>query len=142
MSNYGIVLNCWIQVLLKDGTMKGQKSKLVRRKYDEKFKLQALKMIENGQSVLSIAQHLGISEGLLHRRKTHKTQNSSALEKEILLLKAKLKQTETERDILKKPRSNSAVRPEADFRFIQSLSKSFAIFGFVLTFEGQQKCFL
>jgi transposase len=82
--------------------MKREKAKLVRRKYDEDFKLQALKMIENGQSVRSTAQHLGISEGLLHKWKSHKSQNGSALEKEILLLKAKLKQTETERDILKK----------------------------------------
>lgn len=47
--------------------MKAEKAKLVRRKYDEEFKLRALKMIENGQSVRSTAQHLGIREGLLHK---------------------------------------------------------------------------
>ena len=82
--------------------MKAQKAKLVRRKYDEEFKLQALKMIDNGQSVRSTAQHLGISEGLLHKWKARNRQNGSALEQEVRLLKAQLKQTETERDILKK----------------------------------------
>ena len=82
--------------------MKREKTTRVRRKYDEEFKRQALKMIENGQSVRSTAQHLGISEGLLHHWKHHYRQKGSALEQEILQLKAKLKQTETERDILKK----------------------------------------
>ncbi|MEW6130745.1 MAG: hypothetical protein AB1757_27195 [Acidobacteriota bacterium] len=36
--------------------MKTQKAKLARRKYDEEFKLQSLKMIDNGQSVRSTAQ--------------------------------------------------------------------------------------
>jgi transposase len=91
--------------------MKRQKANLVRRKYDEDFKLQALKMIENRQSVPSTAQHLGISEGLLHKWKHKQTQNGSALEKEILALKANLKQTETERDSLKKALSIFSRQP-------------------------------
>jgi len=43
--------------------MKKEKATRVRRQYDEQFKLQALKMIDNGQSVRSTAQHLGIKRG-------------------------------------------------------------------------------
>ena len=37
------------------------------RKYDAQFKEEALKQIENGQSVSSVAQALGISEALLYQ---------------------------------------------------------------------------
>ncbi len=40
-----------------------------RRKYDDAFKQQALQMIRLGQSMPSIAQTLGISEGLLYKWK-------------------------------------------------------------------------
>lgn len=82
--------------------MKSQKASSVRRKYDDEFKLQAVRMVENGQSVRSVAQNLGISENLLHQWKKSKHSNRSALEQENSLLKAKLKQVEIERDILKK----------------------------------------
>jgi transposase len=82
--------------------MKSQKATAVRRKYDEEFKLQALRMIENGQSVRSVAQNLGISESLLHQWKKSRHANRSALEQENARLQAKIKQVETERDILKK----------------------------------------
>ena len=82
--------------------MKSQKAIAVRRKYDDEFKLQALKMIENGQSVRSVAQNLGISENILHQWKKRRHTNRSALEQENAQLKAKLKLIETERDILKK----------------------------------------
>lgn len=82
--------------------MKSQKATSVRRKYDEEFKVQALKLIENGQSVRSVAQNLGISESLLHKWKQTRHANRSALEQENAQLQAKLKQVETERDILKK----------------------------------------
>jgi transposase-like protein len=39
-----------------------QPTKLIRHKYDEEFKKQALAMVRNGQSVRSAAQALGISE--------------------------------------------------------------------------------
>ena len=82
--------------------MKSQKTASVRRKYDDEFKLQALKMIEQGQSVRSVAQNLGISENLLHQWKKTRIANRSALEEENARLLARLKQVETERDILKK----------------------------------------
>ncbi len=40
-----------------------------RRKYDEQFKRDALRMIDNGQSVRSVAQALGIAESQLHKWK-------------------------------------------------------------------------
>jgi transposase len=82
--------------------MKSPKATSVRRKYDDEFKLQALKMIENGQSVRSVAQNLGISENLLHQWKKSRHANRSALEEENARLQAKLRQVEQERDILKK----------------------------------------
>jgi len=82
--------------------MKSQKATPVRRKYDDEFKLQALKMIENGQSVRSAAQNLGVSENLLHHWKKTKPANRSALEEENSRLQVKLKQVELERDSLKK----------------------------------------
>lgn len=82
--------------------MKALKATGVRRKYDEEFKLQALKMIDNGQSVRSVAQSLGVSENLLHKWKHAKHGPLTVLEQENAALKAKLKQLETERDILKK----------------------------------------
>jgi transposase len=82
--------------------MKGHKAASVRRKYDEDFKLQALKMIDSGQSVRSVAQSLGVSENLLHKWKQTKHGKMTALEEENAGLKAKLRQLETERDILKK----------------------------------------
>lgn len=82
--------------------MKAAKATRVRRKYDEEFKLQALKMIDNGQSVRSVSQALGVSENLLHKWKQSKPARLTSLEEENVALKARLKQLEIERDILKK----------------------------------------
>jgi transposase-like protein len=43
-----------------------KKPGLARRKYDEEFKRQALRMVRDGQPTRSVAQALGISENLLH----------------------------------------------------------------------------
>ncbi len=71
-----------------------------RRKYDDAFRQQALQMIRLGQSVPTIAQSLGISEGLLYKWK--QTLRPSAVDEEVIHLRHQLKQVETERDILKK----------------------------------------
>ena len=71
-----------------------------RRKYDDAFKQQALLLIRQGQSVPSVAQALGISEGLLYKWK--RALRPAAVEQELDQLRQKLKQVETERDILKK----------------------------------------
>ena len=82
--------------------MKEQKVTNYRRKYDEDFKRNALKMIENGQSVRSVAQALGEASGQLHKWKRIARQHTSPSEQEVLALRARLKQVEMERDILKK----------------------------------------
>jgi transposase len=85
-----------------------------RRKYDEDFKAEVLKMIENGQSISAVSQSLGIGENLLYRWKNkhkskvkevikgEKSDFSLKLLEENESLKEKVKQLETERDILKK----------------------------------------
>ena len=71
-----------------------------RRKYDDAYKQQALQMMRIGQSVPTVAQALGISEGLLYKWK--QSLRSSEADQELEQLRQKLKQVETERDILKK----------------------------------------
>ena len=73
-----------------------------RRKYDEEFKRDALKMIDNGQTVRSVAESLGVGENLLHKWKRTNRAGASDLERENLELRAKNRQLELERDILKK----------------------------------------
>ena len=72
------------------------------RKYDDEFKKNAVKKVLDGQSVASLARELGVGENLLHKWKKAKIETSSGLEKENLELKKKLRETEMERDILKK----------------------------------------
>lgn len=81
-----------------------------RRKYDATFKQEVLKMIDNGRSVSEVAQSLGIGENLIYRwrAKTNKkveltaTVEAKELLSELQLLREKLRQTELEREILKK----------------------------------------
>ena len=82
-----------------------KKNRQTHRKYDPQFRQEAIKQVENGRSVSSVAQALGISEALLYgwRKKaliqpTTGTAGSSELE----ALRKQVKQLETERDILKK----------------------------------------
>lgn len=73
-----------------------------RRKYDDEFKQQALQLVRNGQSARSVAQSLGISESLLHKWKQRGRETQADLTQENEQLRLRLKQAETERDILKK----------------------------------------
>jgi transposase len=82
-----------------------------RRKYDADFKAEVLKMVESGQSVPELSKNLGISESIIYRwqykskpvaKEVGKGDSPSALQAENEGLKARLKQTELERDILKK----------------------------------------
>jgi transposase len=70
------------------------------RTYDDTFKQQALQLIWLGQSVPTEAQALGLGEGLLYKWKQAQRPATQAQEPE--QLRARLKQVETERDILKK----------------------------------------
>jgi transposase len=71
-----------------------------RRKYDDMFKQQAMQMLRLGQSVPTVAEALGIGEGVLYKWK--QAQRPAAADQELEQLRARLKQVETERDILKK----------------------------------------
>ncbi len=86
--------------------MKEKKTRQPRRRYDSEFKENALQMIENGRSVSSISQALGVSEGLLYtwKSKAKKNKNSpnKGEEDELKALRKRLKELEQERDILKK----------------------------------------
>jgi transposase len=71
-----------------------------RRKYDDVFKQQALQMLRLGQSVPAVAEALGVGEGLLYKWK--QAQRPAAMDQELEQLRTRLRQVETERDILKK----------------------------------------
>ncbi len=78
-----------------------------RRQYDAEFKKNALQLIVDGRSVSSVAQSLGVSEGVLYnwRSKAKKavlTKPQNEDKAEIEILKKKLAEAEMERDILKK----------------------------------------
>lgn len=76
------------------------KAAKTRRKYDDAYKQQALQMLRLGQSVPTVAQALGISQGVLYKWK--QAERPAAQAQELEQLRQKLKQVETERDILKK----------------------------------------
>ncbi|MEJ7738857.1 MAG: transposase [Chitinophagaceae bacterium] len=96
--------------------MSAKKASKTRRKYDLSFKEDVLKMISSGRPISEVSQALGMSASLLHRwyksaqsvsttpgKKgvvSSTLQNSSFAE--IERLKADLRRTEQERDILKK----------------------------------------
>lgn len=76
-----------------------------RRKYDDDFKQNALKMIEHGQGVRSVAQSLGVGEDLLHKWKQSRHSSRSDVAAGNAELRVRLRQVEQERDILKKASS-------------------------------------
>jgi transposase len=83
--------------------MKGQKTVInSRRKYDEEFKRNALQLIEQGRSVRSVSQALGVAEGQLHKWKRAARLQASPDHHEVAELRAQLRQLQLERDILKK----------------------------------------
>ena len=91
--------------------MTGKRAKKARRKYDAAFKEEVLKMVASGRSVPEIAQALGIGENLVYRWKNvnkaaRSNTSDSSPHPDLLLenerLKAELRRTEQERDILKK----------------------------------------
>ena len=72
------------------------------RKYDDEFKQNAVKKIFDGQSAASLARELGVGENLPHKWQKIRLETGSDLEKENLELKKRLRETQMERDILKK----------------------------------------
>ncbi|MFN0013734.1 MAG: transposase [Saprospiraceae bacterium] len=85
---------------------KQKKIKAVRRKYDEGFKSEALRMVNGGRSVPDVARSLGMSENLLYKWRTEQKSSYSPEESgsaaELEQLRKQLRQVEMERDILKK----------------------------------------
>ena len=86
-----------------------------RRKYDASFKEEVLKMVLNGRPVPEVAQSLGIGENLIYKWKSRSTpsantpiatslatQLQSAGVAEQQALHKRIRELETERDILKK----------------------------------------
>lgn len=95
--------------------MTGKSTKKTRRKYDAAFKEEVLKMVASGRSVPEIAQALGVGDNLVYRwknadktaRNSNRANNSDSSQQpdlflEVERLKAELRRTEQERDILKK----------------------------------------
>ena len=95
--------------------MQGKKTVKHRRKYDAEFKDEVIKMALNGRPVRDIAESLGISEALIYKWKGRHSASSvttwssanpplsgDVSSAEIDRLKAKLREVEQERDILKK----------------------------------------
>jgi transposase len=72
------------------------------RKYDEEFKMNAVKRMFDGQSVASLSRELGVGQGLLHKWKQAKIKASSDGDKELIALKKKIRELEMENEILKK----------------------------------------
>ena len=85
---------------------KPQTPKALRRKYDEEFKNEAVRLVTTGnRSVPDVARSLGISENLLYRWKGYSKPNGPQTEisqKDYDQLREQLRRTEQERDILKK----------------------------------------
>ena len=91
-----------------------KKTQTKRRKYDADFKQEVLTMVQNGRSVPDISESLGIGANLIHKWKSRVNLATSPSSKPIPdppapisfteheKLKAKVRQLEQERDILKK----------------------------------------
>ena len=59
-------------------------------------------MIDSGQKVSEVAESLGISEQQLYNWRSERKTGASAVEREVIELRARTRQLEMERDILKK----------------------------------------
>lgn len=88
--------------------MEEKKKKDSRRKYDSEFKADVLKMVSSGQTVAYASKALGVSENLIYRWKQQaKGPQKDGLEADTFSaeneqLRQRVRQLETEREILKK----------------------------------------
>jgi len=77
-----------------------------RRKYDEEFKAEALRLVDQGRTVPDVASKLGISENLIYNwrsaAKGKLPEDDRKAYEEIQALRKQLARVEMERDILKK----------------------------------------
>ena len=84
---------------------KKQTPEAPRRHYDDQFKIDAVRLVENGQrSVPDVAKSLGISTNLLYRWRdlAQAGKGQVANQAELTQLREQLRRAEQERDILKK----------------------------------------
>ena len=79
--------------------MKEQKVSSGRRKYDDEFKRNAVRMIQSGQSVRSVSESLGVGESQIHKWKRQFRDERSVDDLEVVELKARFRQVEMEREI-------------------------------------------
>lgn len=90
--------------------MEGKPVKTIRRKYDADFKKEVIKMIESGRSVPDVAQSLGIGTNVIYywvkqsKKKgvTLQCKAEDVFDEDKAALQKRIKELETERDILKK----------------------------------------
>jgi transposase len=84
-----------------------------RRRYDASFKEEVLRMIYNGRLVSEVAQSLGIGENLIYKWKSRSSKQQQpatvgkensrvAITEDQQTLLKRIRELETERDILKK----------------------------------------
>ena len=97
-----------------------------RRKYDAAFKQEVLNMVYHSRPISEIAQSLGIGENLIYKWKSrhmhtaHQPKEGKGVDfTQVEALNRRIRELETERDILKKPWPFSAGRPEQNLWFHQ-----------------------
>ncbi|QIP13076.1 transposase [Spirosoma aureum] len=82
-----------------------------KRKYTAEFKADVLRLVANGEPIMAVARKLGISDSLIHAwRKINDNRSAEAgekktdqsLQQEVDSLRKQLRQSEMEREILKK----------------------------------------
>jgi transposase len=84
-----------------------RRKRRTRRRYSDEMKAEAVQMLIDGHSALSVAKNLGLSgTSILYRWKTNLLQESgpaaTALDSRVQQLEDELRRVERERDILKK----------------------------------------
>jgi len=94
--------------------MLGKKLEKPRRKYDAEFKKDVLKMVSTGRPVQEVATSLGINVGMIHKWRAEHTGAAGSSQPLMPIvvpvvsgaeherIKARLREVEQERDILKK----------------------------------------
>ena len=77
-----------------------------RRSYSQEFKAEAVQMVLDGHSAISVAQRLGIQPNALYRWKQTAMRRAGpaarTLDERVAQLEGELRRVERERDILKK----------------------------------------
>ncbi len=83
------------------------RKRLTRRQYSDEMKAEAVQMLIDGHSAVSVAKNLGLSgTSILYRWKANSLQESgpaaTALDSRVQQLEEELRRVERDRDILKK----------------------------------------